>query len=491
MVTLESPRQPQPAALQEGLRRVLVVDDDRSLCQSLERVLMQNGYQVLSAENAAAARRLLEAQGFSVVLLDLVLPDADGLELLREIKATQPETEVLVVTAYGSIESAVEAMRWGAYDYLTKPFHTAELLTTLGKVLEKMALARENRSLRYQLSQQTINRILVGNSAAMQRVKKLIEQVAPSSAPVIIAGESGTGKELVAEAIHQASARASKPLIKLSCAALPETLLEAELFGYERGAFTGAVSRKPGRFDLANGGTLFLDEIVDIPLATQVKLLRVLQDGKYERLGGRETLYLDARLLAATNRDLEPAVQDGRFREDLYYRLNVIAISVPPLRARKDEIPVLAHHFRELYALRNHKTIRDIGPAAMSCLLAYDWPGNVRELENVIERAVVLCEGEVIQPHLLPDSLNPVAFHAQPAEAAQAEKSPIITLSFPVGTSMRRIEDLSIQAVLEYTQNDRAAAASLLDIHPRTIARHLQNQRNREDEQNEQNPQNP
>lgn len=459
-------------AAEESLR-ILVVDDDRSLRSSLERILSQNGYTVVAVENAEQARRELEAATFAVVLLDLVLPDAEGLELLREIKGTQAGTEVLVATAYGSIESAVEAMRWGAYDYLTKPFHTAELLSTLGKVLEKVALERENKSLRYQLSQQTIDRILVGNSVPMQRVKKLIEQVAPSSAPVIIEGESGTGKELAAEALHQASDRAGKPLIKLSCAALPETLLEAELFGYERGAFTGAVSRKQGRFDLANGGSLFLDEVVDIPLTTQVKLLRVLQDGKYERLGGRETLYSDVRLIAATNRNLEQAVGEGKFREDLYYRLNVITIPLPPLRARKDEVPVLAHHFRKLYSTRNRKNVRDISPAAMSCLLAYDWPGNVRELENVMERAVVLCEGEAIQPHLLPESLNPVSFRTARGEADAPDKPPVITLSFPVGTTMREVEDLSIRAMLEYTQNNRASAAALLGIHQRTIARHL------------------
>lgn len=475
MPTADSLRQPPTSAPAEGPLPLLVVDDDASLRSSLERVLTQNGYKVLAAENAEQARALLEENTVAAVLLDLVLPDAEGLELLGEIKATQPDTEVVVLTAYGSIESAVEAMRSGAYDYLTKPFHSAELLATLGKVLEKVALERENRSLRYQLSQQTINRILVGNSAAMQRVKKFIEQVAPSQAPVIIEGESGTGKELVAEAIHQASGRAHKPLIKLSCAALPETLLEAELFGYERGAFTGAVSRKPGRFDLAHGGTLFLDEIVDIPLTTQVKLLRVLQDGKYERLGGRETLHSDARLIASTNRNLEQAVREGKFREDLYYRLNVITIPLPPLRARKDEIPVLAQHFRQLYATRNQKNIRDISPAAMSCLLAYDWPGNVRELENVIERAVVLSEGPVIQPHVLPEGLNPVAFRSEAGDPTQPDRSTVITLRFPVGTSMRAIEDLSIQAMLEHTHNDRAAAAALLDIHPRTIARHLKN----------------
>jgi DNA-binding NtrC family response regulator len=472
MAITETSRETEAAQAARIPTRVLVIDDDPALRRSLERVLTQNNYEVVGAATAEDARNILDVQTFPVVLLDMVLPDAEGLELQREIKATQAETEILVVTAHGSIESAVEAMRWGAFDYLTKPFHTEELLTRLNKAEERIALERENRALRQQLSQQTVDRILVGNSAAMQRVKKLVDQVAPSSAPVIIEGETGTGKELVAEAIHKASNRASKPLIKLNCAALPETLLEAELFGHERGAFTGAVSRKPGRFDLANGGTLFLDEIVDIPLSTQVKLLRVLQDGKYERLGGRETLHSDVRLIAATNRNLEEAVQEGKFREDLYYRLHVINIQLPPLRERRDEIPVLARHFLKLYDARNHKHIVDVSPAAMNCLLAYTWPGNVRELENIIERAVVLCEGEMIQPHVLPEALNPTAFHTSRPEGETSAKPPIITLNFPVGTTMRTIQDLAIEAVLEYTGNDRSAAASYLNIHRRTIARH-------------------
>ncbi|MGH9814069.1 MAG: sigma-54-dependent transcriptional regulator, partial [Candidatus Acidiferrales bacterium] len=320
MATMEAVRDEREAPANPGTLRVLVVDDDDALRHSLARVLEQNGFEVVTAGGAQGARAVLAEKDVAVVLLDLVLPDVEGLELLRDIKTTHPDTEVLVVTAFGSIEGAVEAMREGAYNYLTKPFRAGELLATLAKALEKSALERENRWLRLQLSQQAIDRILVGHSAAMQRVKRLVEQVAPSTAPVIIEGESGTGKELVAEALHRASPRASKPLIKLSCAALPETLLEAELFGFERGAFTGAVSRKPGRFDLATGGTLFLDEVVDIPLSTQVKLLRVLQDGTYERLGGRETLRSDARILAATNRNLEQAVREGKFREDLYYR---------------------------------------------------------------------------------------------------------------------------------------------------------------------------
>jgi two-component system response regulator HydG len=324
------------------------------------------------------------------------------------------------------------------------------------------------------LSQQTINRILVGSSPAILQVKKLIEQVAPSSAPVIVEGESGTGKEIVAEAIHAASTRAHKPLIKVACAALPETLLEAELFGYERGAFTGAVGRKPGRLDLANGGTLFLDEVADIPLTSQVKLLRVLQDGKYERLGGRETLYSDVRIIAATNRSLEQAIRERAFREDLYYRLNVITIKLPPLRFRKDEIPVLAYHFLKTYAGRNNKPVHDISPSAMSCLLAYDWPGNVRELENVMERGVVLTEANVIEPRVLPEALNPARFQTV---STNAGPNPIVTLSFPVGTSMRHVEDLAMQAMLEYTRNDRAEAARLLSVHPRTISRHLKGER--------------
>ncbi|HXE76411.1 MAG TPA: sigma-54 dependent transcriptional regulator [Candidatus Xenobia bacterium] len=473
MATMEAVREERHGRrVAPGGQRLLVVDDDDALRQSLTRVLEQSGYEVLTAASGQEARAVLNEKDVAVVLLDLVLPDVEDLELLHDVKSMQPDAEVLVVTAFGSIEGAVEAMRQGAYNYLTKPFRAGELLATVAKALERAALQRENRWLRLQVSAQAVDRILVGHSLAMQKVKRLVEQVAPSTAPVIIEGESGTGKELVAEALHRASPRASKPLVKLSCAALPETLLEAELFGYERGAFTGAVSRKPGRFDLANGGTLFLDEIVDIPLTTQVKLLRVLQDGTYERLGGRETLRSDARILAATNRNLEQAVRDGKFREDLFYRLNVIGIKLPPLRDRRDEIPLLAHHFRKLYAARNQKDIRDISPAAMSCLVAYDWPGNVRELENVIERAVVLCDGPTLLPHLLPEALNPTAARGPARERPEAERSPIVTLTFPLGTSMRQIQDLAIAAVLEHTQGRRMLAASLLGIHPRTIARH-------------------
>ena len=465
---IEREAEVSPTPQKEGMR-VLVVDDDRNLRSSLERILTQAGYQVYLAADAAHALESAQKYFYEVAMVDLVLPDCDGLELLKELKALQPSGEVIVVTAFGSIESAVEAMRWGAYDYLTKPFHTAELLSTLGKALEKIALKRENQLLREQLSQQEINRILIGTSAPMLRIKKLIEQIAPSKVPVIIQGESGTGKELVAEAIHTASPRASKPLIKVSCAALPETLLEAELFGYERGAFTGAFSRKQGRFDLANGGTLFLDEIADIPLTTQVKLLRVLQDGKYERLGGKETLYSDAQIMAATNQDLEQAVREKHFREDLYYRLNVITIRIPPLRERRDEIPILAYHFLKLYAGKNGKDITEISPAAMSCLLSYDWPGNVRELENVIERAVVLSEGAMIEPRFLPETLNPARFTTQ----VDSSPSPIISITFPVGTTLEEIEDRTIQALLDYTGGDRTAAAKLLAINPRTITRHL------------------
>ncbi len=471
---LEANREAATARGESSAYRVLVADDDQALRTSLERVLVQAGYAVGGAESGHQALELLRQTSYDVAVIDLVLPDMEGLELLKEIRLIQPDTEIIVATAYGSIESAVEAMRWGAYDYLTKPFQTAELLTTVGKAMEKIALRRENQQLRAQLSQQTINRILVGSSPAIMQVKKLIEQVAPSSAPVIVEGESGTGKEIVAEAIHAASTRVHRPLIKVACAALPETLLEAELFGYERGAFTGAVGRKPGRLDLANSGTLFLDEVADIPLTSQVKLLRVLQDGKYERLGGRETLYSDVRIIAATNRSLEQAIRDRTFREDLYYRLNVITIKLPPLRFRKDEIPVLAYHFLKIYAGRNNKAVHDISPSAMSCLLAYDWPGNVRELENVMERGVVLAEGSVIEPRVLPEALNPARFQTV---ATNTGPNPIVTLSFPVGTSMRQVEDLAMQALLEYTRNDRSEAARLLNVHPRTISRHLKSER--------------
>jgi two-component system response regulator HydG len=448
---------------------ILIIDDEKPIRESLSRTLRQEEYQVRVAENGATGLHYLQSERIDLAVVDMVLPDWNGVELLKRIKGEWPEVEVLLVTAYGTIESAVEAMKYGAYDFLTKPFKQAQLLNTIKKALEKYELERENRLLKQQLSEQTINRKLVGNSAEMLRLKKMIQQIAPSSATIFIQGESGTGKEIVAETIHYLSSRASRPIVKVNCAALPETLLEAELFGYEKGAFTGAFARKEGRFDLARGGTLFLDEIGDMPLATQVKLLRVLQDGTYERLGGTETLTADVRIIAATHHDLELDVKARRFREDLYYRINVIALKIPPLRERPDEVPILANHFLTIYAAKNSKKVIGISEGAMNCLSSYEWPGNVRQLENVVERSVVLSESEVITPAVLPKEISGIKSQIE----VESNRTPVMTLSFPIGASMDEIENRVIHSVLEYTQGNKQRAAQLLNIASKTIHRRL------------------
>ncbi len=448
---------------------LLIIDDEKPIRDSLQRTLRQEDYQVRLAENGKAGLHFLETEHIDLAVIDMVLPDANGVELLKKVKSAWPEVEVVLVTAYGTIEAAVEAMKYGAYDFLTKPFKQAQLLNTIKKALEKVELEKENRLLKQQLSEQTINRKLVGNSPEMIRLKKLIQQVAPSLATVFIQGESGTGKEIVAETIHYLSPRANGPIVKVNCAALPETLLEAELFGYEKGAFTGAFSRKEGRFDLARGGTLFLDEIGDMTLATQVKLLRVLQDGTYERLGGTETLTADVRIIAATHHDLEEDVRTRRFREDLYYRINVIALKIPPLRQRTDEIPILANHFLKIYAAKNSKRVTGFSEHAINALAAYQWPGNVRQLENVVERAVVLSENGVITPAVLPKEISGVRSQIE----TEANQTPVLTISFPIGTSMDEIENRVIHSILEFTQGNKQRAAQLLDIASKTIHRRL------------------
>jgi two-component system response regulator HydG len=448
---------------------LLIIDDEKPIRESLNRTLRQEEYQVRLAENGAQGLQFLEAEAIDLAVIDMVLPDWNGVDLLKKIRSEWPEVEVVLVTAYGTIEAAVEAMKYGAYDFLTKPFKQAQILNTITKALEKFELEKENRLLKQQLSEQTINRKLVGNSPEMVRLKKLIQQVSPSSATVFIQGESGTGKEVVAETIHYLSARAAKPIVKVNCAALPETLLEAELFGYEKGAFTGALARKEGRFDLAHGGTLFLDEIGDMPLATQVKLLRVLQDGTYERLGGTETLTADVRIIAATHHDLELDVQAKRFREDLYYRINVIALKIPPLRERIDEIPILANHFLKIYSHKNSKKVTGFSEAAMNSLAGYGWPGNVRQLENVVERSVVLAESEVITPAVLPKEISGVKSQIE----LESNRAPALTISFPIGTSMDEIENRVIHSILEFTQGNKQRAAQLLNIASKTIHRRL------------------
>jgi two-component system response regulator HydG len=447
---------------------ILIVEDDVENRAAMVKVLEGAGYKTLETDNGQQALDMIQEEDVDILVTDLRLPVMDGVELLKRAKAAAQEIEVVMITGHGTVEIAVEAIKEGAYDFITKPVKKAQLLRAVEKAAEKQFLSRENRELRQQLNQTGVRRI-VHAGPEMRNIARMVEQVAPSTATVLITGESGTGKEVVADAIHAASPRRLKPMIKVSCAALPETLLEAELFGYEKGAFTGANARKEGRFELANGGTLFLDEIGEVPPAVQVKLLRVLQDGKFERLGGTRTIDADVRIITATNKDLQKEVEEKRFREDLFYRLNVINIRVPALRERKDDIQLLAMHFLKLYADKNNKPIEGFSEEAMLALTTYDWPGNVRELENAIERAVVFTNGKQIPLSVLPQGVS--AF-------AEARHS----LTFKIGTPLRELERKAIDITLQHTRGDKNMAARLLGIATRTIYRHIERQDNQDDD---------
>src|SRR5437764_298415 len=370
---------------------LLIADDDPAVRQSLERTLTREGYQVVLAPDGQAALERLQAGGIDLVLSDLKMPGLNGLELLTRAKAAVPDVDFVMLTAFGTVEEAVKAMKDGATDFLTKPFQRAQLMKVVRQALERRALIAQNRALQQRLDALLSQGEVVGVSPAWRRLMNLVNQVADSSATVLIQGESGTGKELVARAIHERSPRKGGPFIAVNCAALPETLLESELFGYEKGAFTGATSRREGRFELAAGGTLFLDEVADLSPVTQPKILRVLQEGEFERLGATKSIRVDVRIVAATNQDLGHMVKEKRFREDLYYRLNVITLNVPPLRERREDVRVLAQHFLRIYAAKNNRTLEGFTDQAMRRLEAYAWPGNVRELENVVERGLGLA----------------------------------------------------------------------------------------------------
>jgi two-component system response regulator HydG len=450
------------------LANLLLVDDEPANLDSLERIFAREGYRTQRAETGAAALALLRDRPPDVVLTDLMMPGMSGQELLRAVKAVAPDAEVVLMTAYGTVEAAVAAMKDGAYDFLTKPLKRHAVLKSVAQALEKRRLVLENKQLRARLA--GVSSPIVGQSPALRATLDIIRQAAPSSATVLLLGESGTGKELFARALHEHSNRAQAPFVPINCAAIPETILESELFGYERGAFTGAVARKEGRIERAQGGTLFLDEVGELSSAVQVKLLRFLQEGEIERLGGTSTVKVDSRVVAATNRDLASAVQAGRFREDLYYRLNVIQVVLPPLRERLEDIPLLADHFVARYAAKNGKQFSGITPGAMEALEAYGWPGNVRELENAIERAVVLSPGSEIDIDALPQPL---------LQAARGPRGPIPpalegrTLVIPLGTTMEEIELRVIRETLRHTKGDKNLAAQLLGIAARTIYRKL------------------
>src|SRR5438552_4172443 len=442
--------------------RIVVIDDEVNAATALETLLREDGYEVARAHDARSGLALLEETDADVVLTDLRMPGMDGLELLAKIKEIRPQTMVVLMTAYGTVKTAVKAMKMGAEDYLGKPIDVEELEVVLQKVLEKKRLLEETKVLRDRLTDKYDFDNLVGQRPEILAVFKTVRQVAPASSSVLLLGESGTGKELFAQAIHENSPRKDKPFIKVACAALPETLLESELFGHEKGSFTGALYARSGRFEMADGGTLFLDEIGDISPTVQVKLLRFLEEREFERVGGNRTYKVDVRIVCATHRDLKKKLEDGSFREDLYYRLNVIEIHIPPLRERGEDIPVLAHHFLKKFADANGKDVRRISDEALALLLRHPWPGNVRELENAMERAAVLAKERVLTPDHFPTRRGIVA-DAAPAGTKGGRGG-----AMP-GSSFADIEREAILRTLEAVGGSTSRAASLLQISARKI----------------------
>jgi DNA-binding NtrC family response regulator len=434
-----------------GLYRILVVDDEELQREMLGGFLQKEGFSVSLADSGESALKLCQDQSFEVALIDLKMPGMDGIELLSRLKEINPEIQVIVITAHGSIETAVEAMKKGAFHYVNKPVDLEELKINIKKGLESQKVLAENRFLKEQLEEKYKDLKIIGESKEIQDVLSTVARVAKTDSTVLIRGESGTGKELVARAIHTLSDRASKNFISLSCAAIPETLLESELFGYEKGAFTGATRRKEGRFELADSGTLFLDEIGDLSLETQVKLLRVIEAQEFERLGGKETIKVNVRIISATNQDLERKIKEKSFREDLYYRLNVVSIFIPPLHERKEDILPLVEHFIQKYNQKTGKNIQGITREAKDILLSYPWTGNIRELENVIERAIVLSRGEAI------DKSDLAYLSFQRAE------------QFPSDFTLKELEKNQILKVLEKTNGNLSQAAELLGIHRNTL----------------------
>ncbi|WP_003544475.1 sigma-54-dependent transcriptional regulator [Desulfotomaculum nigrificans] len=436
-------------------RKILVIDDEEHMCWALEKGLRQEGYQVLTATRGKQGLELIRNEVPSLVILDLKMPEMDGLEVLVRAKEMMPKLPVIMITAHGTIDTAIEAMKLGATDYITKPFDLDELKLVVKQALMVNQLEVEVNFLRSELSQK-YDRI-VGNSQAIQDVCTLIEKVADSNATVLITGESGTGKEVTALTIHQLSSRRDKPFVPINCAALPESLLESELFGHEKGAFTGAVARKLGRFELANEGTLFLDEITEMPLSMQVKLLRVLQEKTFERVGGTESIQVDVRVIAATNRDPMECIKKGTFREDLYYRLNVLPIKLPPLRERVEDIPLLVMHFLKKF---NPSKEPAISPDAMGLLSTYQWPGNIRELQNVIERAVILSQGQEIKPYHLPKEIQKTD-----TNKGSEEQNTSLVINFPdQGISLEELEKELILKALEKSNGNQTKASQLLGI---------------------------
>ena len=431
--------------------KILIIEDEKIMRITLEDSLRTNGYEVSSFEKGQDGLNAFKEDNYSLVITDVKLPDIDGLEVTRKIKNINERVQVIIITAFGTIKHAVEAMKLGAYDYITKPFSLDELNLIIERGLDVKGLREENIRLRKELSGCFCYPNIIGESAEMKKVFEFIGKVARTDLAVLILGESGTGKELVASTIHYQGGRRDSPLIKVNCAALPDGLIESELFGYEKGAFTGAANRKPGRFELADGGTIFLDEVGELPPSTQVKLLRVLQDGSFERLGGRDTLKVDIRVISATNSDLEEYVKKGKFREDLYYRLNVIPFEIPPLRKKREDIPLLLEHFIN----RTGRQVR-FSTEAIRILMAYDFPGNIRELENIVERSIALSDSEVIEKEDIPPNiLN--------------DQNIIRTSPLSLSEIAREAEKEHIRKVIKSTKGNKTKAAEILGISRKTL----------------------
>ena len=437
--------------------KILIVDDEPShrlmLCAHLK-----SGYDVYEAANGFQAVEAVKKQFFDLVLMDIRMPGMNGLEALRQIKAISPGIVVFIVTAFQSVETAREALRQGASDYIVKPVDVEELVANIEREFSYRDLQRENTLLKERLGEQFAESNIIARSPKMREVLENIALIAPSDATVLILGESGTGKELIANLIHERSIRAKKPFIKLNCAALTEALLESELFGHEKGSFTGATERKPGRFELANGGSFFLDEVGEMSPTTQVKLLRVLQEQRFERVGGTESITVDTRIIAATNKELDKELEASRFREDLYYRLNVVPIQLPPLRERKEDIPPLAEYFLKLYGEKNHRETVKILPEALDLMIRYDWPGNIRELENTIERGVIITRSEYLTPDELPPNLRKIA------ESKTHDGS-----ETPVGSTIKEMEKEFIARTLTSADGNRTRTAKILGITRKTL----------------------
>ncbi len=439
-------------------KKILIIDDDATFRLTLRATLEQAGYEIHEAEDGRIGLQRLHEMVFDLILLDLRMKDMQGDEALRRIKEMSPAVPVVIITAYATVQTAVETLKQGAFDYLIKPVDMDALLAIVSKALRYYELESENQVLKERIGEQFDFSRILGRSKKMRDVLEVLTLAAPSDATILILGESGTGKELIANAIHENSPRKDRAFVKVNCAALAENLLESELFGHERGAFTGAVQQRKGRFELAAGGTIFLDEIGDMALSTQAKILRVLQEGEFERLGSSKTLKVDVRVVAATHRDLPRAIEEGTFREDLYFRLSVVTIELPALRERKEDIPTLAEHFLKKYAEKNQRLIKGFAPKTMDLLVRYDWPGNIRELENMVERAVILCRDEYIQPGCLPGQFQELAGNE---EAGETGVRP--------GHSIREVEKELILKTLEQTGGNRTRAAEILGITRRAL----------------------